>query len=211
MRKSTKTAFTLVSFGAMGVSYAIGANAQVPQSFGASSTVTSSGLTTDSGTQSASTSSAVPSASSSASASSSNTSASSSGTGSAGSASSSSSGNVSQPSKSASSAPAASASASAPAVQPSATPTKTTAASSTKTGAAIQYRYGTVQLSVTLTNGSITAINLVKATATDGRARAFPSLVSAAIAANGIGFGNISGATFTVDAFKQALTSALGQ
>ena len=205
MRKSTKTAFTLVSFGAMGVSYAIGANAQVPQSFGASSTVTSSGLTTDSGTQSASSSSAVPSASSS------SASASSSGTGSAGSASSSSSGNVSQPSKSASSAPAASASASAPAVQPSATPTKTTSAASTKTGAAIQYRYGTVQLSVTLTNGSITAINLVKATATDGRARAFPSLVSAAIAANGIGFGNITNATFTVDAFKQALTSALGQ
>lgn len=211
MRKSTKTAFTLVGFGAMGVSYAIGANAQLPQSFGASSTVTTGSLAPSTGSQTSTGSSANPSTATSAAPSASSSSASSSGSGNSGSSNSGSSGAVPQPSKSASSAPAASASASTPAVQPSATPTKTTAAATTKTGAAIQYRYGTVQLSVTLTNGSITAINLVKATATDGRARAFPTLVSAAISANGIGFGNIGGATFTTDAFKQALTSALGQ
>ena len=207
MRKSTKTAFTLVGFGAMGVSYAIGANAQLPQSFGASSTVTTGSLAPSNNSQTGASSSANPSTSSSAVPSTSSSASTSSGSGSSNAGS---SGAVPKPSKSASSAPAASASASTPAVQPSATPTKTAAAATTKTGAAIQYRYGTVQLSVTLTNGSITAINLVKATATDGRSRAFPTLVSAAISANGIGFGNISGATFTTDAFKQALTSALG-
>jgi len=207
VRKSTKTAFTLVGFGAMGVSYAIGANAQLPQSFGASSTVTTGSLAPSNNSQTGASSSANPSTSSSAVPSTSSSASTSSGSGSSNAGS---SGAVPKPSKSASSAPAASASASTPAVQPSATPTKTAAAATTKTGAAIQYRYGTVQLSVTLTNGSITAINLVKATATDGRSRAFPTLVSAAISANGIGFGNISGATFTTDAFKQALTSALG-
>ena len=207
MRKSTKTAFTLVGFGAMGVSYAIGANAQLPQSFGASSTVTTGSLAPSNNSQTGASSSANPSTSSSAVPSTSSSASTSSGSGSSNAGS---SGAVPKPSKSASSAPAASASASTPAVQPSATPTKTAAAATTKTGAAIQYRYGTVQLSVTLTNGSITAINLVKATATDGRSRAFPTLVSAAISANGIGFGNIGGATFTTDAFKQALTSALG-
>jgi len=207
VRKSTKTAFTLVGFGAMGVSYAIGANAQLPQSFGASSTVTTGSLAPSNNSQTGASSSANPSTSSSAVPSTSSSASTSSGSGSSNAGS---SGAVPKPSKSASSAPAASASASTPAVQPSATPTKTAAAATTKTGAAIQYRYGTVQLSVTLTNGSITAINLVKATATDGRSRAFPTLVSAAISANGIGFGNIGGATFTTDAFKQALTSALG-
>ena len=207
MRKSTKTAFTLVGFGAMGVSYAIGANAQLPQSFGASSTVTTGSLAPSNNSQVGTSSSANPSTSSAAVPSTSSSASTSSGSGSSNAGS---SGAVPKPSKSASPAPAASASASTPAVQPSVTPTKTTAAATTKTGAAIQYRYGTVQLSVTLTNGSITAINLVKATATDGRSRAFPTLVSAAISANGIGFGNISGATFTTDAFKQALTSALG-
>lgn len=89
--------------------------------------------------------------------------------------------------------------------------TTTPATGTSQTSAAIGYRYGTIQLSVTKSNGSITAIDLVQAGATGGRQNAFPALVSAAIGANGSSFGNCSGATFTTIAFKQALDSALAK
>jgi uncharacterized protein with FMN-binding domain len=81
----------------------------------------------------------------------------------------------------------------------------------TKEGAAFPYQFGTVQLSVTKANGKITAIGLVQATATHGREQAFSYLVNYAIQAQGTSFSNISGATYTTDAFKQALSSALGK
>lgn len=79
----------------------------------------------------------------------------------------------------------------------------------TGTGDAIQYEFGTVQLKVTQVDGKITAIEEIQATATDGREQAFPYLHDYAIQANGTSFGNISGATYTTDAYKQALDSAL--
>ncbi|MFM5968569.1 MAG: FMN-binding protein [Micrococcales bacterium] len=79
----------------------------------------------------------------------------------------------------------------------------------TGTSAAIQYMYGTIQLKVTQVNGKITAIEELTAQATDGREQAFPTLKSAAIQANGSNFGNLSGATYTTDAYKKALDSAL--
>lgn len=88
-----------------------------------------------------------------------------------------------------------------------------TSGSSTKTGTgdAIQYRFGTVQLKVTQVDGKITAIEEVQASATDGRDQAFPYLHDYAIQANGTSFGNLSGATYTTDAYKQALDSALSK
>ena len=68
-----------------------------------------------------------------------------------------------------------------------------------------------MQISVTKSNGSITAVDLVKGTATDGRSQAFPALLKAALQAQGSNFGNISDATFTTEAFKQALDSALAK
>jgi uncharacterized protein with FMN-binding domain len=125
---------------------------------------------------------------------------------------------------SSSSAPKASAAAPAAASTPKATtaapapaPAATTAApapaatSSTKTGSAISYRYGTVQVSVTKANGKITAVNLLQQGATGGRQGAFPYLVQYAIQANGSSFGNLGGATYTTDAFKQSLESALAK
>ena len=121
---------------------------------------------------------------------------------------------------------AAAAPASTPASTPSATastapapvstPKATTAPSpaatgTTKTGSAINYRYGTVQVSVTKANGKITAVNLLQAGATGGRQGAFSYLVDYAIQANGSSFGNLGGATFTTDAFKQSLESALAK
>ena len=68
-----------------------------------------------------------------------------------------------------------------------------------------------MQVSVTKTDGQITDITLLQAGATGGRSSAFSFLVDYAIAAQGSNFGNLSGATYTTDAFKQALDSAISQ
>jgi uncharacterized protein with FMN-binding domain len=81
----------------------------------------------------------------------------------------------------------------------------------TATGDAINYQYGTIQVSVTRENGQITAVDMVQAGANAGREQAFPTLQQAAIDANGSNFGNLSGATFTTDTFKQALDSAISK
>ena len=93
------------------------------------------------------------------------------------------------------------------------TTTPTTAPSPTKTGTgdAVNYAYGTVQLKVTQTAGKITAVDLVQATATAGREQAFSYLQQYAIKSNGSSFGNLGGATFTTQAFKQALDSAISK
>lgn len=94
-------------------------------------------------------------------------------------------------------------------------PVATASASNAKTGSAtgdaVDYQFGTVQLKVTETNGKITAVDLVQAGATAGRDQAFSYLVKDAISANGSSFANLSGATYTTDAFKQALDSALSK
>ena len=102
---------------------------------------------------------------------------------------------------------------SAPAPAPAATTAAPAPAATgtTKTGSAINYRYGTVQVSVTKANGKITAVNLLQQGATGGRQGAFPYLVQYAIQANGTSFGNLGGATYTTDAFKQSLESALAK
>ena len=103
------------------------------------------------------------------------------------------------------------------AAQPTTSLTSTPSASNTGSTTAkaqsdpIYYQFGTVQVSVTRTNGKITAIDYIQDTASAGRDQAFPMLTQAAISANGSTFGNISGATYTTDAFKQALDSAIAK
>ena len=98
---------------------------------------------------------------------------------------------------------------------PSGTTTATTASNTkpdqTVTGDAINYQYGTVQVEVVRTNGKISAVNMLQAGANNGREAAFPYLQKDAIAAQGSNFSNLSGATFTTDAFKQALDSAISK
>ena len=84
-------------------------------------------------------------------------------------------------------------------------------ADKTVTSDPIAYEFGTVELTVTRTSGKISAIDVGQSTATDGREQAFPYLVEYAIAAQGTDFSNLSGATYTTDAFKQALTSAISK
>ena len=85
------------------------------------------------------------------------------------------------------------------------------AKSGTATSTSVAYQYGQVQLTVTETNGKITNIDTGTSSATGGREQAFSSLVQQAIASQGTGFSNLSGATFTSEAFKQALSSALSK
>jgi uncharacterized protein with FMN-binding domain len=73
----------------------------------------------------------------------------------------------------------------------------------------ITYKYGTVQISMTSVDGAITKIKMLQGDATNGRDSAYKTLIDATIQNQGTNYGNISGATFTVDAFKKAVDSAL--
>lgn len=73
----------------------------------------------------------------------------------------------------------------------------------------IDYKYGTVQIAMTKTDGTITSIKMVQGDATNGRAGAYVTLIDATIQVQGTNYGNISGATFTVDAFKKAVDNVL--
>ena len=107
--------------------------------------------------------------------------------------------------------PSSSAAAPAPAPVVASPAPVANATGTTKNGSAVQYRYGTVQVSVTKAGGKITAVNLLQEGATGGRQAAFSYLVDLAIQANGSNFGNLSGATYTTDAFKQSLEAALAK
>ncbi len=103
-----------------------------------------------------------------------------------------------------------------PSAKPSASATATTPAQPadtavTKDGDAVESGFGTVQVRVTKVGNKITAIDMIQANATHGRAGAFPYLVQYAIQANGASFSNLSGATFTTNAFKSSLRSALAK
>lgn len=102
---------------------------------------------------------------------------------------------------------------------PTPTPSKTattSAASVTKTSAAISYiaerRQGVMQISVTKSGSKITDVTIISGGTEGGQWASVPALLAqAAIDAQGSNFGNISRATHTTDAFKQALESALAK
>ena len=99
---------------------------------------------------------------------------------------------------------------------PTPKPTKTTPPPANKvshTSSPVNYRFGTVQLTVTKAGSRITSIHLDQAGATNGRASAFPYLVQLAMTAQKGSFDTsmMSGATYTTDAFMSALDDALAQ
>lgn len=121
------------------------------------------------------------------------------------------------PTSAATAAPTATKTPAAPAPAPTATKTATptkapVAAATTKTGAAINYKYGTVQLEVTKASGKITDVTVLVGY---GSGPEYNSVIAAlpayAVSANGSNFGNVSRATFSTTAFKQALDSALAK
>ena len=84
-------------------------------------------------------------------------------------------------------------------------------ATQTVTGDLIEYRYGAVQLEVTETAGNIATIKELQASSSGGYESVFPLLNEAALAAQDTSFGNFSGATYSSDAYKEALASALAK
>jgi len=94
---------------------------------------------------------------------------------------------------------------------PTPTPTKTTPpATTSKTGQVISYRFGQIQVKVVRTAGKITDIVLLQGSASAGRSAAFPYLHDLAIAAQSSSFdtSQLGGATYTTNAYIQALQSA---
>ena len=191
MRTSTKSAVGVITLGVLGLSYHFGQDAVVASGGFAAPAVSETSSATPSAT-----SEPLPSASASVAA------------GSAGSES-------VNPNGSSAPQPSASASASASAApKPSAsatTSTTTSGASVTKSGSVVESGFGTVQVQVTKTGSKITDITMLQANATHGRAAAFPYLIQYAISANGSGFANLGGATYTTNAFKQSLEAALAK
>lgn len=75
----------------------------------------------------------------------------------------------------------------------------------------ISYKYGVVQVSVTKTGDQITDVALLKGDATYGRDVAYQTLIQATLQYQGTSYGNVSGATFTTEAFKLAVENALAK
>ena len=186
MRTSTKTAVGVITLGVLGLSYQLGQSAEITSGQFAAPVAneTAAPVIVETPTASPSTSASgepAPSAASSNSA----------------------------PQPSASSSSQAS---TTPAPKPSASQSQNTSgASATKSGSVIESGFGTVQVQVTMVSGKISDITMLQANATKGRAAAFPYLIQYAIDANGANFANMSGATYTANAFKQSLRDALAK
>lgn len=75
----------------------------------------------------------------------------------------------------------------------------------------IEYKYGVVQVSVTLTDSQISGISMLQGEASNGRAAAYEMLIDATIQVQGTNYGNVTGATYTTDAFKSAIENVLSK
>lgn len=104
--------------------------------------------------------------------------------------------------------------------KPSASSTPSTTTKPTKAPApkevtvesdAIQYKYGVVQISLTKKGNELISVGLIQGDATNGRAQAYKILIDATLQVQGTDFGNVSGATFTTDAFRKAVDNALSK
>ncbi len=103
--------------------------------------------------------------------------------------------------------------ASAPAAAGTSAPT-TTPARRSFVGQLVQYFYGDIQVEVTMQGSRIVSITVPQNGAADARSQminsyAVPILEQEALAAQGLNFNAVTGATFTSDAFAQSLQSAL--
>ena len=75
----------------------------------------------------------------------------------------------------------------------------------------IEYKYGILQISVTALDGKITNISVLQGETSNGRAEAYKTLSSQLINSQGQSYGNVSGATFTTEAFIRAYNSAVSR
>lgn len=95
-------------------------------------------------------------------------------------------------------------------------PAATTGSSGTYTGALESTRYGDVQVSVTVTDGTISDVTPLHLTDSDGRSvqisnRAAPVLRQEVLSAQSASVQMVSGATYTSEAYLSSLQSAIDQ
>jgi uncharacterized protein with FMN-binding domain len=96
------------------------------------------------------------------------------------------------------------------------TPPTTAGTTRSATGQEVQYRYGDLKLEVTEKGSQITNIQILADDATDPRSaeinsQALPLLQQEAMSAQSANIDGVSGATFTSQAYADALQSALDQ
>jgi len=101
-------------------------------------------------------------------------------------------------------------------VSPTTAATATTAASVTLVGDPVSFRFGTVQVQVTVENGVITSVQALQLPDGDRHSvqisqQVEPLLADEALAAQSARIDTISGATYTSRAYAQSLQSALDQ
>jgi uncharacterized protein with FMN-binding domain len=105
----------------------------------------------------------------------------------------------------------------APASPTTTAPTTTTAAADgTYTGSSVNTRFGSVQVQVTVSGGAITDVTALHLTDADGRSvqisdRAAPVLHDEVLASQSANVSNVSGATYTTQAYLSSVQSALDQ
>lgn len=104
----------------------------------------------------------------------------------------------------------------APASTTPAGPTATGGATGTRTvdGDPVRTRYGPVQVRATLTDGRLTAVDVLQVPQSNGRDReiasfSVPQLTQEALAAQSAQIDTVSGATYTSEGYVQSLQSAL--
>lgn len=99
---------------------------------------------------------------------------------------------------------------------PSPSASSSDAATKTVTGSAVQTRYGAVQVKVTFSGSTITAVDTVQAPDQNGRdieinQQALPILEQEALASQSANIDTVSGATYTSEGYIQSLQSAIDQ
>jgi uncharacterized protein with FMN-binding domain len=75
----------------------------------------------------------------------------------------------------------------------------------------VNYKYGIIQIAVTALVGKVTQISVVQGESSNGRAAAYKELTAQLIESQGQSYGNVSGATFTTEAFIRAYNSAVSK
>lgn len=84
-------------------------------------------------------------------------------------------------------------------------------AESTVTSDVIDYKFGVVQIQLTAVGPDITNVVLLQGDTSYGRDVAYAALADATVKTDGINYGNVSGATFTTEAFKKAVLNAIAK
>lgn len=105
---------------------------------------------------------------------------------------------------------------SAPAPSASSSSGSSSAATTTVTGSAVQTRYGTVQVEVTFSGTTITALKTLQSPDRDGRDieinnQALPILQQEVLASQSANIDTVSGATYTSEGYIQSVQSAIDQ